>query len=149
MKPYVLGISFFLAAAGCTSFGTYYKPGTTLDTIDKAALSCGTKAEREVPQRIVIERYPIYGPPRQPGGPPVLLYWQTNYVDLNDGLRARVRAQCMTDAGYERVSIPYCTKEQLAGKSFKPLVKTPQLDESICAVRRDGKRLLIDLDKST
>ena len=147
MKPYVLGISILIAVAGCTSFGTYYKPGTTLEKIDRDTLSCRTRAEREVPPRIIIDRNPVYGPPRTPGGPPVILYWETNYIDLNEGLRGRVRAQCMSDAGYERVTIPYCTEEQLAGKTFKPLAKTPQLDDAICAIRRDGKRILIDLDK--
>ncbi|MCW8842018.1 MAG: hypothetical protein OQK00_01245 [Rhodobacteraceae bacterium] len=126
---------------------TYYKTGTTLDAISKAELACARQADIDVPPRIIVQTYPIYGPPPKPGRPPVIRYWKTDYIDLNEARRARAKAHCMTQAGYDRVSIPYCTDDQINGQSFRPLSKTPPLDGSICAVRRDGQRLLIDLDK--
>lgn len=131
----------------CVNMNTYYKTGTTLEAISKAELACARQADMEVPPRIIVQTYPVYGPPPKPGLPPVVLYWKTDYVDMNEARRARAKAHCMAEAGYDRVSIPYCTDEQIAGQSFRPLTKTPALDDSICAVRRDGKRLLIDLDK--
>lgn len=133
--------------SACVNMNTYYKTGTTLNDISKAELSCARQADIEVPPHIIVQSYPVYGPPPKPGMPPVLLYWRTEHTDLNESRRARAKAHCMAEAGYDRVSIPYCTDDQIAGQSFRPLAKTPPLDASICAIRRDGKRLLIDLDK--
>ena len=133
--------------AACANMTTYYKTGTTLDAIAKAELACARQADIEVPPLIIVETFPVYGPPPKKGMPPVLLYWKTDYIDMNEARRARAKAHCMAEAGFDRVSIPYCTDEQLGGQSFRPLTKTPPLDDSICAIRRDGKRLLIDLDK--
>ena len=150
-RPFVAKAGILAAllglAAGCVNMNTYYKTGTTLEAISRDDLACARQADIEVPQRIIVEHYPVYGPPPKPGGRPVILYWRTEYIDINEGRRARAKAHCMAEAGYERVAIPYCTDEQIAGRSFRPLAKTPPLDASICAVRRDGKRLLIDLDK--
>lgn len=133
--------------SGCVDMNTYYKTGTTLNAISKAELACARQADVEVPPHIIVQSYPVYGPPPKPGMAPVLLYWRTERTDINAGRRARAKAHCMAEAGYDRVSIPYCTNEQIAGQSFRPLTKTPPLDDSICAIRRDGQRLLIDLDK--
>ncbi|MDV4144144.1 MULTISPECIES: hypothetical protein [Shimia] len=142
---------FFCALLGlagaCVNMNTYYKTGTTMEAISKDDLACARQADIDVPPRIIVENHPVYGPPPKPGAPPVLLYWRTEYIDINEGRRARAKALCMAEAGYDRVSIPYCTDEQIDGRAFRPLAKTPPLDGSICAVRRDGKRLLIDLDK--
>ena len=134
-------------AGACVNMNTYYKTGTTMEAIARDDLACARRADIEVPPRIIVEHHPVYGPPPKPGAPPVILYWRTEYTDINEARRARAKAHCMAEAGYDRVSIPYCTDEQIAGRAFRPLPKTPPLDGSICAVRRDGKRLLIDLDK--
>ncbi|WP_299350509.1 hypothetical protein [uncultured Shimia sp.] len=136
----ILAISAMLT--GCLEYTPMYKVGATTQETNVTRAQCNTFAANTVPVIIVRDWIPIFGANgRVVGG-----YYET--YDANEGRRFSVQRQCMEQQGYERVSIPYCKEEQIAGRGYKPLTTSPPIGPSICAVKQDGGgRVLIDLNQ--
>ncbi len=145
---YTSALVALLALGGCLNYTTYYKEGVPAKAPQSAKIQCEVTAQHQVPPRIVHDWEPVYG------------YWDAHkkryrishyelvVVDLNEGLRAKVARQCMTDQGYDRVQIPYCDKDQFAGRTYSPLTKLPRFSSSLCAIRQKGRAPhIIDLAK--
>lgn len=140
---------FFLI--GCLPVSTYYAEGVSVAKRDRDDLECDVAALRDAPvANQTRQSAPIYVPSRscdrrgrcyRRGG-----YWVPGdiyTVDVNAGLRNRIKAQCMADRGYRPVEIPACP---LAVANAAPAGATtvlPRLGPQSCAIRNDDGSLLI------
>lgn len=128
--------------AGCLEYTPLYKVGATTQETNVTRAQCNTLAANTVPPMIIQDWVPIYGANGRVIGHRIEVY------DANEGRRHSTVQKCMEQQGFSRVSIPYCSDDQIAGRSFRPLTKSPQLTESICAIRQpDRGRVLIDLNQ--
>lgn len=139
--------------AGCTSssYRAYIKPGAGVERVNRDRAACDVEANRLFPSANFPNTYP-YGTLGYYGGG-----WGGGWgygigvvhtTDVNAGMRNQHRDQCMRLKGYEPYTFPNCTTEQLAGRSYKPLTRSPKPSESICAVSLEGGgRALVDLSK--
>lgn len=142
MKRLIPALALATALGGCLEYTPMYKVGVTTQEANVIRAQCNTYAANTVPVIMVRDWVPIYGA----NGQIVSGYWEV--YDANEGRRHSEQKRCMEEAGFQRVSIPYCKDEQLAGRSYKPLTTSPPLTSSICAVRQEGGgRVLIDLSK--
>ena len=134
--------------AACGSLSTYYKPGASVEVLNRQTLTCETTALREVPPSTQIRRTPpqlIRGKQTCNANgvcfttPDRYLPGEIITYDPNDGLRRRVEQQCMADAGFTPVSIPSCPDAVARAASGEPTKILPNLNENSCVIRRkDG-----------
>ena len=130
------------ALAGCLEYTPMYTVGVTTQEANVTRAQCNTYAANTVPVMLITDWIPIYGANGR------IIGHRTEGYDANEGRRYSEQQRCMEREGFERVSIPYCKDEDLAGRSYRPLTTSPPLTGSICAVRQEGgKRVLIDLNK--
>lgn len=142
MRHLLLLIAALTGLAGCLEYTPMYKVGVTPHESNVAQAQCNTFAANTVPILLVRDVIPVYD-----SNGNVVSYIHEVY-DANEGRRHSVVKQCLTDQGFERVTIPYCSDEQLAGKTYRPLTTNPPITDSICAIRQPGgNRVLIDLTK--
>ncbi len=151
-------MTLFLAAfalCACAPLTTYYKPGVSVSRLDRDTTACKVKALRDVPQSIVVRRYPPeYIPPLRNcdaagncrivrGG-----YYrpgETFTYDPNDSLRRKVEQQCMADRGYGRVSIQPCPSNVARAAPPKATSRLPQLTPNSCVIRNnDGSFQIVN-----
>ena len=131
-----------LSLAGCTEFSTFYQVGKTKTDRNVDQAQCNRIAADSFPPNIVTDWWPIYNAEGRIVGSRPETY------DINEGRRYSAARECMVSRGYERVTIPFCKDEQVAGRSFAPIRVAPELTPNICGLRtEDGKRVLIDLSK--
>jgi len=143
-----------LVLVGCVNLNTYCKEGVTFRTLNNDLTNCEVSAVQKVPVKKLIRRTPMYFTPtrtvcegdvcRTYGGE--LRGGEIYTVDANEDLRKRVKAQCMSNKGYDFVEIPRCTSDQLEGRLVAPVERLPRLSGSLCATRlSNGTRGIIDL----
>ncbi|NOD77984.1 hypothetical protein [Ruegeria sp. HKCCD4332] len=124
----------------------YYREGATVSRLQQETTQCQLKAVQEVPVANQIRQSPpTYWPGRtycdgrgrcyqSPG------WWQPGRVytvDVNQGLRNTVEAQCMAQKGFRPVSLPACKQNV---KSSVPATRTttlPPLTTQSCFVKFD------------
>lgn len=148
----VLAISgLFLTGCTSTSYQAYIKPGTGVDRVNRDRAECDLEANRLFPSANFPQTYPTghigyYGGGYGGGwGGGIGIVHTT---DVNAGMRNQHRTQCMRVKGYEPYTFANCTTDQLAGRSYAPLTRSPKPSENICAVTVEGGgRALIDLSK--
>ncbi|SHJ23784.1 hypothetical protein SAMN05444000_106103 [Shimia gijangensis] len=136
-------------AAGCasTSYQAYVKPGTGVDRVNRDRAECDVEANRLFPSANFPQTYP-YGTVGYYGGGWGGGIGVIHSTDVNAGMRNQHRNQCMRLRGYEPYVFPNCTTEQLAGRSYAPLTRSPSPSPNICAVTLEGgERALVDLSK--
>lgn len=144
-----------LALTACGPLGTYYKVGVTQARLNTDITNCEVTAVQKVPPNKQIRRTPVYFTPASTtcdkngkcttvGG-----YFRGGdvyTVDVNEKLRGRVKAQCMSQKGYQHVEIPRCTSDQLRGKAVAPVQRLPRLSGAVCATKmRNGTLGIVDL----
>lgn len=138
-----------MALAGCTpsSHVVYLKPGATADRMTRDQAECDVEANRLFPSANFPSTYP-YGTIGYYGGGWSYGVGVVHTTDVNASMRDQHRVQCMRVKGYEPYVFPNCTSEQMAGRSYAPLTRSPKPSASICAIAlEDGGRALIDLSK--
>ncbi len=140
-KPVVTGL-LLLALSSCTEFTTFYQPGMTKTQRNVDQAQCNRVASDRFPPYIVTDWYPIYNSDGR------IIGHRPEQYDVNAGKRYTEARNCMTERGYQRVTIPYCKDEQLAGRNYAPIQVAPELSDNICGLRTEGNnRVLIDLSK--
>lgn len=136
-----------LAFAACSPLTTYYKPGVSVQALDRQTLACQTKALRDVPSSTQVRRTsPRFIPPRQrcdASGACVIIPGHHIPGDLvtydpNDGLRKRVEQQCMADKGFAPVSIPPCPDGIARATPARATTTLPNLNEKSCVIRNSN-----------
>ncbi len=144
-----------LALASCAPLTTYYKPGVSVNRLDRDTTACKVKALRDVPQSIVIKRYPPeYVPPLRncdaAGNCRIVRagYYrpgETFRYDPNDALRRNVERQCMADRGYGRVTIQPCPDNVARAATPKATARLPELTPNSCVIRNsDGSFQIVN-----
>lgn len=142
MKRVLIPLVASATLAGCLEYTPMYKVGATQHETNVTRAQCNTYAANTVPPMIIRDWIPIFGPNGE------IVGQRVEYYDANEGRRHSTVQKCMEQQGFQRVKIPYCKEDQMAGRSYKPLTRSPQLTPSICAVKQpDGGRVLIDLNK--
>lgn len=142
MKRLTLSVVALAGLAGCLEYTPMYKVGVSTQEANVTRAQCNTYAANTVPPMIIQDWVPIYGANGK------IVGHRVEYYDANEGRRHSTVQKCMEQQGYQRVSIPYCTDDQIAGRSYRPLTTSPQLTGSICAIKQpEGGRVLIDLNK--
>lgn len=135
-----------MVLSSCGPLSLYYREGETVSRLQKETTQCQLSAVKEVPVANQIRQSPpTYWPGRtycdgrgrcyqSPG------WWQPGRVytvDVNQGLRNTVEAQCMAEKGFRPVSLPPCKQNV---KSRVPLARTttlPPLNSASCFVKFD------------
>ena len=139
--------ALLMLLGACAPLETYYKPGATVAAVDRETTACKVQALRDVPPSTRIRREPPrYVPPRRQcnaagdcrtrGG--FFLPGETYSFDPNDGLRARVEAQCMAAKGFAPVSIPPCPDSVRRAAPPAATRTLPALGPSSCVIRNRG-----------
>ena len=135
------------ALAACAPLNTYYKPGVSVQALDRQTLACQTQALREVPSSTQVRRTPPrFIPSRQrcdASGACVVIPARHIPGDLvsydpNDGLRKRVEQQCMADKGFAPVSIPPCPDGIARATPARATTTLPKLNENSCVIRNSN-----------
>ncbi|WP_025057454.1 hypothetical protein [Sulfitobacter noctilucicola] len=149
MKPMILIATVGLGAlAACASLDTYYKPGTSVATLNRETTACQVKALRDVPVTQQIRRNPpIFVPGERVCNaegkcktrPDRYIDGGIETYDPNEGLRLRVERQCMADKGFAPVSIPACPDAVARSAPSRATTRLPALTEGSCVIRNpDG-----------
>ncbi|MEP2530515.1 hypothetical protein [Shimia sp.] len=139
-----------LSACSATSYSAFINPGTPVDRVSRDRAECDVESNRLFPAAVFTNSFPTgtYGGYRghYPG------FWgyggSISQTDVNAGMRNQHRTQCMRLKGYEPYTFPVCSQEQLGGRAYAPLNRSPAPTPSICAVTLQGGGIaLIDLSK--
>lgn len=141
MKHQMVTGLMLLSLIGCTEFSTMYQPGKTKTERNVDQAQCNRFATDTNPPHIVTDWVPIFDSEGRYRGQ------RPESYDINEGRRHTAARNCMLEKGYQRVTIPYCKDEQIAGRSFAPIEVAPQITPNICGIRTDNGRVLIDLSK--
>lgn len=156
LKP-AIALALF-ALGGCSGYSGYYQAGQTVSRLSADQTACDVTGVQQVPPNTQLRRTaPTLIPPREicrsdgkcrviparyePG--------DTYTVDVNEGLRNRVVAQCMAGRGYERVQVPGCSAQVArAAKALAPRT-LPPLNDAVCAARAaDGTPVFVTVASS-
>jgi hypothetical protein len=137
-----------LALAGCAPLTTYYKPGVSVNTLERQTLACQTRALRDVPSSTQVRRAaPRFIPAQRfctaagacTTRPGRHIPGEIVTFDPNDGLRKRVEIQCMADKGFAPVSIPLCPDAIARATPARATATLPNLNPNSCVIRNsDG-----------
>lgn len=133
---------------GCGPMGLYYKPGVSMNAIERDEVACTLKAEREVPVRNVSRVIPgEWVPGRKVCPRKGKCHVTPGYMtpsrvvteDANLGLRNRVAALCMQDRGYSRINLPPCPREVAQSVPSAVTTEMPKrLSPRACVIRHGG-----------
>lgn len=138
--------------AACGPLSMYYREGESVSRMQTETTECKVQALKDAPvANQVRQSPPVYWPGRtycdgrgrcyRSGG-----WWEPGRiysVDVNQGLRNTVEAQCMAQKGYRPVSLPPCKQ---AVKSRVPATRTtvlPPLGTGSCFVKFDDGSIQI------
>ncbi|MGX9350306.1 hypothetical protein ACS3QZ_03805 [Shimia sp. W99] len=140
-------VAMVLAGCSSNSYSAYIKPGTGVDRVNRDRAECDIEANRLFPAANFPQTIPYGGVGYYGGG----WGWGGGIVtstDVNANMRNQHQTQCMRLKGYEPYTFPVCTSDQLAGRSYAPLTRSPTPSANICAVTTEGGgRALIDLSR--
>lgn len=145
MRPWI-ALAFVCFAQACLPLNTYYAEGVRFADLERDNTACDVIALRDAPVANVVRQ----GPPQYirrrhcdssgnchvSGG-----YWVPGdiyTVDVNAGLRARVKGQCMADRGYRPVELPACPPGVADAAPEGISTVLPRLTPQSCAIRREG-----------
>ncbi|WP_170383093.1 hypothetical protein [Ruegeria atlantica] len=142
-----------MALSACDGpLSLYYREGESVSRLQTETTQCQVQAINEVPvANQVRQSPPTYWPGRTYCDGRGQCYrsagwWQPGRVytvDVNQGLRNQVEAQCMAKKGFRPVSLPPCKQ---ADKSRAPAVPTttlPPLTTQSCYVKYDNESFQI------
>ena len=132
-----------LALSSCGPTTIYHRDGADVSRIDSDLSACRVSALNQVPvnerQRYIAPTY-TYRSFCYAGGychsRRVLLrpgYFET--YDVNEGLRADVTRSCMTNKGFDRVSLPLCSAEVTRATTITRTRVQPPITDNSCIIR--------------
>ncbi|WP_170557029.1 hypothetical protein [Ruegeria atlantica] len=140
----LLPLTVLSACSGPLSL--YYREGESVSRAQSETTQCQVQAVNQVPvANQVRQSPPTYWPGRtycdgrghcyrSPG------WWQPGQVytvDVNEGLRNQVEAQCMAKKGYRPVSLPPCKQSVKSQVPQARTTKLPPLGTQSCYVKFD------------
>ncbi|WP_299660754.1 hypothetical protein [uncultured Ruegeria sp.] len=146
MKTILPTLICLLILSACGPLSLYYREGESVSRMQNETTNCQVQALKDAPvANQVRQSPPVYWPGRtycdgrgrcyrNPG------WWEPGRVytvDVNQGLRNNVEAQCMAQKGYRPVSLPPCKQ---GVKSRVPPTRTttlPPLSSASCFVKFD------------
>lgn len=153
----IVSATLLAACAGIsTSKSGYWKTGSTLAEVSSASTSCEVVALRQVPRAMAVGQTPTYTTPTYSNPSYTNCYGsgygatcyttgggvsggqtyggQTYTYDANAKLRERVELQCMASRGFQYVTVPNCTPEQIASGTVRsPNLPLPNLAQVVCS----------------
>ncbi len=132
--------------AGCGPLSMYYREGESVSRMQAETTECQVQALKDAPvANQVRQSPPTYWPGRtycdgrgrcyRTGG-----WWEPGRVytvDVNQGLRNTVEAQCMAKKGYRPVSLPPCKQSVKSGVPPTRTTVLPPLGTASCFVKFD------------
>ncbi|CAD0185466.1 hypothetical protein RUESEDTHA_02353 [Ruegeria sp. THAF57] len=137
-----------LTLTSCGPLSMYYREGESVSRMQTDTTECRVQAVNNVPVATQVRQSPpTYWPGRtychgngrcyrsagwwQPG--------QVYTVDVNQGLRNNVEAQCMAKKGYRPVSLPPCRQNVKSRVPAQRTTQFPPLSTESCFVKfNDG-----------
>jgi hypothetical protein len=148
MKSVVRLLIPMVVLSACSGpLSLYYREGESVTRMQSATTQCQVAALEDVPvANQVRQNPPTYWPGRtycdgrgrcyrSPG------WWQPGNVytvDVNQGLRNQVEAQCMAKKGFRPVSLPPCKQNIKSSVPAVPTTKLPPLSTQSCYVKFDN-----------
>lgn len=144
-------LSTLLATAlltACVSDTVYHAPGVSIAARDAAFAQCQAQALRQYPVRNETRtRPPTFIPATETCDAAGVCtrteaYWEpgeTYIVDVNRDFRRTATQGCMGDAGFSRVSLPFCEE----GTAVTYSTTIPTLSGGTCLLRQRGAEPLI------
>ncbi|WP_170759706.1 hypothetical protein [Ruegeria lacuscaerulensis] len=142
-----------MALSACDGpLSLYYREGESVSRVQSETTQCQVQAVNEVPvANQVRQSPPTYWPGRtycdsggrcyrSPG------WWQPGRVytvDVNQGLRNQVEAQCMARKGFRPVSLPPCRQSVKSQTQAVPTTTLPPLTTQSCFVKFDNGTIQI------
>ncbi len=132
--------------SSCGPLSMYYREGESVSKAQTETTQCQVKALNDAPvANQVRQGPPIYWPGRtycdgvgrcyRTGG-----WWEPGRiytVDVNEGLRANVEAQCMAAKGYRPISLPPCKQNVKSQVQPSRTTTFPQVTANSCFVKFD------------
>ena len=109
MKQFLIASCALIGLSGCLEYTPMYKVGASTQESNVTRAQCNTYAAQTVPPMIIQDWIPVFGANGRVVGHRLETY------DANEGRRNTTVKNCMSEQGFDRVSIPYCTDDQLAG----------------------------------
>ncbi|WP_424833506.1 hypothetical protein [Ruegeria sp.] len=153
MKTVAAFLIPLLVLSACGPLSLYYREGESVSKLQTETTECQVKALKDAPVASQIRQSPpVYWPGRTYCDGKGNCYrsagwWEPGRiytVDVNQGLRNTVEAQCMAAKGFRPVSLPPCrnaVKSQVAPARTTVL---PPLNPSSCFVKfEDGSFQII------
>ncbi|WP_170325128.1 hypothetical protein [Ruegeria arenilitoris] len=137
-----------IALSGCSGpLPLYYREGESVSRMQSETTQCQVLALEDVPvANQVRQSPPTYWPGRtycdgrgrchRTSG-----WWQPGNVytvDVNQGLRNQVEAQCMAQKGFRPVSLPPCRQNVKSRVQAAPTTTLPPLSTESCYVKFDN-----------
>lgn len=137
-----------MALSACDSpLSLYYREGESVSRLQTETTQCQLQAVQDVPVATQVRQSPpTYWPGRtycdgrghcyrsagwwQPG--------QVYTVDVNQGLRNEVEAQCMAQKGFRPISLPPCKQSVRSSAPNVPTTTLPPLTTQSCYVKLDN-----------
>ncbi|EEX10627.1 putative lipoprotein [Ruegeria lacuscaerulensis ITI-1157] len=146
MKTLIGPLLLLLLASACGPLSLYYREGDTVARMQQETTQCQVQALKDAPVANQLRQGPpVYWPGRtycdgrghcyRTGG-----WWEPGRVytvDVNEGLRNRVEAQCMARKGYRPVSLPPCKQAQKRSVPARRTTRLPPLGSNSCFVKFD------------
>lgn len=132
--------------SGCLPVATYYAEGVSAAQLARDNTGCDVQALRDAPVANELRQDPPRFVPRRicdragncrnSGG--IWVPGEVFTVDVNAGLRTRVKALCMGDLGYRPVELPACPRGVAEAAPPGPSPVLPRLNDNSCAIRTPG-----------
>ncbi len=147
MKTVLRLIIPIMFLSSCGPLSLYYREGESVSRMQTETTECRVQALKDAPvANQVRQSPPTYWPGRtychgdgrcyrSPG------WWQPGQVytvDVNQGLRNTVEAQCMAKKGYRPISLPPCKQNVKSRVPAQPTTKLPPLSTESCFVKFDN-----------
>ena len=149
---FVTAFLFCALATGCLPVSTYYAEGVSVAKLNRDDLACDVAALRDAPVANQTRQAAPQYVPRRICAPDGQCYSKGGYwvpgevytVDVNAGLRKRVKLQCMADRGYRPVEIPACPPGVARAAPPGATTTLPRLGPQSCAIRNpDGSIFIV------
>jgi hypothetical protein len=146
-----VAILFCLVLIGCLPVSTYYAEGVSVDRLNSDDLQCDVRALRDAPVANQTRQSPPRYISRQVCNPTGACRDRGSWVpgeiyavDVNAGLRQRVKLQCMAERGYRPVEIPACPPGVAQAAPPGATTTLPRLGPQSCAIRNpDGSIFIV------
>lgn len=154
MKSNLKFLPALLLLAACGPMSIYYRPGVSVTRMQNDTTKCEVAALKDAPVATQVrQRPPIFFPGRRICNGSGNCYMSPGYwadggiytIDTNQDLRNRVLDMCMTNKGYQPVSIPACPDSFRNKVLPTATTQLPTLTSNSCVIRyNDGQWQIVN-----